>query len=137
MSRTVKALKNKTKPSTSIDQQAQEQYRVARDQLGATFGSKKTVQAIRAAERNQVDVSALHGVASHVQNDIDTATSTLPSQGKCKAINTHQRVRQSILICCNNRRHAEDMKASMANARPIPPINESAKKPYEVRSAQR
>lgn len=88
MSRTVKALTNK--PSTSTDQQTQLQYRVARDHLGETFGSKKAVQAIRAAERNQVDVSALHGVASHVQNDIDVATSALPSQGKVNAVNAQQ-----------------------------------------------
>lgn len=79
MSRTVRALKSRTKSSTIIDPQTQ--YRAARNQLGETFGSRKSIKAIRAAERNEVDVSALNGVVNHVQNGIDVGTSALPSQG--------------------------------------------------------
>lgn len=78
MSRTVKALKGRAKSSTATDQS---QYRAARNQLGETFGSRKAIKAIRAAERNELDVSALQGVVSHVQNEIDVGTSALPTQG--------------------------------------------------------
>ncbi|KAF8316407.1 RNA polymerase I associated factor, A49-like protein [Clavulina sp. PMI_390] len=102
MSRTVKALKGRTKSSPTD----QTQYRLARNNLGETFGSKKAIKAIRAAERNQVDVSALQGVVSHVQNEIDVGTSALPSQA--------------------------EITASMADARPIPPVNENAAKASDV-----
>lgn len=79
MSRTVKALKNRTKASPSASEKAI--YRQQRTDLGQAFGSKKALAAIRAAERNEIDVSAMQGVTSHVQHDIDTGTMALPSQG--------------------------------------------------------
>ena len=53
----------------------------ARAALGETFGTKKAKQAIRAQERNKVDVSAMEGVANHLQESIFKNTSTLPSKG--------------------------------------------------------
>lgn len=52
-----------------------------RNELGEAFGSKKAIKAIRAAERNQVDVSALKGVTTHIQHDIEMGTSALPDEG--------------------------------------------------------
>jgi len=53
----------------------------ARNVLGEAFGSKKTKQAIQTAARNRVDVSAMEGVASHLQDTIDAGTGGLPSGG--------------------------------------------------------
>lgn len=78
MSRTVKALKNRDKPAAAIDRT---KWREQLNSLGEAFGSKKAITKIRAAERNEIDVSALQGVASHVQHDIDTGTTALPSRG--------------------------------------------------------
>lgn len=79
MSRTVKALKNRTKATPSLSEKAL--YRQQRTDLGQAFGSKKALAAIRATERNEIDVSAMQGVTSHVQHDIDAGTVALPSQG--------------------------------------------------------
>jgi len=54
---------------------------IARNQLGESFGTKKAKAAIRAAERNRVDVSAMEGVVSHLQESITLGTTSLPSQG--------------------------------------------------------
>lgn len=76
MGREVKALKDVATPASS------DMHRMkARNLLGETFGSKKALKAIRAAERNKVDVSAMQGVASHLQESIQANTSSLPSQG--------------------------------------------------------
>lgn len=79
MSRTVKALKNRNKPAASTEKP---RWREQLNSLGEAFGSKKAITKIRAAERNEIDVAALQGVASHVQHDIDTGTTSLPSRGK-------------------------------------------------------
>ena len=59
-----------------------EQYLQARNNLGETFGTKKAKAAIRAHERNRVDVSAMEGVASHLQSTIQERTTTLPTEGE-------------------------------------------------------
>lgn len=119
MSRTVKALKSRAKPSTAT----QTEYRAARNQLGEVFGSKKAIKAIRTAERNEVDVSALQGVVSHVQNEIDVGTSALPSQGSSINLSSFPSVYTPDI---------DEMKEANASARPIPPVNEEATKPSEV-----
>ena len=55
----------------------------ARNALGATFGTKKAQAAIRAYERNKVDVSAMEHVAGALQDRIDEGTENLPSKGAC------------------------------------------------------
>ncbi len=62
----MKALKN-IAPITSLTAERI----VARNALGETFGTKKAQKAIRAAERNKVDVSAMQGVTSHIQGSIE------------------------------------------------------------------
>lgn len=86
MTRRVKALKNSA--STAV---TPSHYLEARNTLGETFGTKKAQKAIRAAERNRVDVSAMAGVAGHLQDTIGKNTSTLPSTGTSSTISTFRR----------------------------------------------
>lgn len=72
----VKALKGLQPAAVSTLQRLE-----ARAALGETFGTKKAKQVIRAQERNKVDVSAMEGVADHLQESILKNTSTLPSKG--------------------------------------------------------
>jgi hypothetical protein len=72
----VKALKGLQPAAVSTLQRLE-----ARAALGETFGTKKAKLAIRAQERNKVDVSAMEGVADHLQESILKNTSTLPSKG--------------------------------------------------------
>ncbi len=76
ISRQIKALKNfeSTKPDSL-------EYSQARSTLGKVFGTKKAKAAIRAQERNKVDVSAMEDVAGVLQDRIDEATENLPTQG--------------------------------------------------------
>ena len=72
-----KALKgNKSAPVS-----AQERGK-AKATLGEAFGTKKAKANIRAQERNKVDVSAMEGVAEHLQDRIEQSTMALPTQGK-------------------------------------------------------
>jgi len=50
--------------------------------LGEAFGTKKAKANIRAQERNKVDVSAMEGVAQHLQDRIEQSTGALPTLGK-------------------------------------------------------
>jgi DNA-directed RNA polymerase I subunit RPA49 len=76
ISRQIKALKNfkSTKPDSL-------EYSQARNTLGKVFGTKKARAAIRAQERNKIDVSAMGDVAGVLQDRIDEATENLPTQG--------------------------------------------------------
>ncbi|OAX37723.1 Rpa49 subunit specific to nuclear RNA polymerase I [Rhizopogon vinicolor AM-OR11-026] len=76
----VKALKGLQPAAVSTLQRLE-----ARAALGETFGTKKAQQAIRAQERNKVDVSAMEGVADHLQESILKNTSSLPSKEEAKA----------------------------------------------------
>ncbi|KAG1733711.1 Rpa49 subunit specific to nuclear RNA polymerase I [Suillus lakei] len=76
----VKALKGLKPAAVSTLQRLE-----ARAALGETFGTKKAKLAIRAQERNKVDVSAMEGVAGHLQESIFKNTSTLPSKGLFEA----------------------------------------------------
>lgn len=73
----VKALKGlKAAPVSS------QQHMEARATLGEAFGTKKAKANIRARERNRVDVSAMEGVAEHLQDRIEKSTGALPTQGE-------------------------------------------------------
>ena len=63
-------------PSISLSERS-----LQRNILGETFGTKKAQKAIRASERNKVDVSAMDDVTVHIQDSIDANTKTLPTQG--------------------------------------------------------
>ncbi|KAI0312268.1 RNA polymerase I associated factor A49-like protein [Amylostereum chailletii] len=75
MARQVKAHKNfvPRAPSTT-------EFKLARTQLGETFGTKKAQAAIRAYERNKVDVGAMEQVAGALQSRIEEGTENLPTK---------------------------------------------------------
>lgn len=77
LSRNVKALKNVQPMQVSMDERIK-----LRNNLGETFGTKKAKAAIRAHERNRVDIDAMRGVAGHLQDDIQENTESLPTQGE-------------------------------------------------------
>ena len=76
LTRQVKALK-KMKPIQVSTEERMEQ----RNTLGETFGTKKAKAAIRAQERNRVDIDAMKRVAGHLQDRIEENTGSLPTQG--------------------------------------------------------
>lgn len=78
LTRTVKALKslpNDDAPSATLA------YREARTALGETFGTKKAKAAIRAQERNRVDVGAMKDAMQHVVDGIEENAGGLLSKG--------------------------------------------------------
>ncbi|KAG8758880.1 DNA-directed RNA polymerase I subunit rpa49, partial [Ceratobasidium sp. 423] len=75
LTRTVKALKNLEPQAVSQAQRAQ-----ARNVLGEAFGTKKAKAAIRAAERNRVDVGAMKDVQDFVVDSVRGGTSALPTK---------------------------------------------------------
>jgi hypothetical protein len=77
LTRTVKALKNLEPQAVSQAQRGQ-----ARNVLGETFGTKKAKAAIRAAERNRVDVTAMKDVQDFVVESVRGGTSALPTKGQ-------------------------------------------------------
>lgn len=77
LTRTVKALKNIEPQAVSQAQRAQ-----ARNILGEAFGTKKAKAAIRAAERNRVDVGAMKDVQDLVVESVRGGTSALPTKGE-------------------------------------------------------
>ncbi|OSX57880.1 hypothetical protein POSPLADRAFT_1155569 [Postia placenta MAD-698-R-SB12] len=101
LSRQVKALKNLAPLETTTEERVQ-----LRNKLGETFGTKKAKAAIRALERNRVDVDAMKGVASHLQDTIMENTGSLPT--------------------------LEQAKASADSSRLIPPYNADAQRPDDV-----
>ncbi|KAH9966192.1 Rpa49 subunit specific to nuclear RNA polymerase I [Lactifluus volemus] len=101
VSREVKALKN-FKPIESVISEGFH----ARNVLGEAFGTKKAKAAIRAHERNKVDVSAMESVASVLQDRIDEGTENLPTQ--------------------------EKMEESANAARLIPAYNADAERPEDI-----
>ncbi|KAF8578888.1 RNA polymerase I associated factor, A49-like protein [Ramaria rubella] len=82
LTRDVKAFKSLDPLASGL---AFEERVKARNLLGEAFGSKKAKQAIRATERNRVDVSAMEGVAGYLQDSIDAGTGSLPSKEAAKA----------------------------------------------------
>jgi DNA-directed RNA polymerase I subunit RPA49 len=54
----------------------------ARNALGEAFGTKKAKAAIKAAERNRVDVGAMKDVQDFVVDSVRGGTSALPTKGK-------------------------------------------------------
>ena len=76
LSRQVKALKNLKPIQASSDERVK-----LRNTLGEAFGTKKAKAAIRAQERNRVDIDEMRGVAGHLQERIEENTGSLPTQG--------------------------------------------------------
>lgn len=76
MSRQVKALRNFKPMEPGISERLH-----ARNMLGEAFGTKKAKAAIRAHERNKVDVTMMEAVADVLQDRIEEGTENLPTQG--------------------------------------------------------
>lgn len=114
----VKALKN-IKPAPVSAKQLME----ARAALGETFGTKKAKANIRARERNKVDVSAMEGVADHLQDRIEKSTVALPTQGESRPY-----------FCALSRPNivSEEATETANSTRLIPPHNEDAEVPGDV-----
>ncbi|KAL0575093.1 DNA-directed RNA polymerase I subunit rpa49 [Marasmius crinis-equi] len=88
LGRTVKRLKSlptASEPSALA-------YREARTKLGETFGTKKAKAAIRAEERNRVDVSAMQGVMSHVMEGIQKGAEGLLTAEQAKQVEDSNRL---------------------------------------------
>lgn len=77
LSHTVKALKS-IKP---VAAPSKLQFREAKTALGETFGTKKAKAAIRAVERNHVDIGAMTGVMGYVMDSIDKGADGLMTTG--------------------------------------------------------
>ncbi|KAJ7631990.1 Rpa49 subunit specific to nuclear RNA polymerase I [Mycena polygramma] len=102
LTHTVKALKSiEPAPAPSAVE-----YFQARTALGETFGTKKAKAAIRARERNRVDVGAMEGVMDFVMAGIDKAAEGLMT--------------------------SEEAKEMADNNRPIPPFSLEATDPSDV-----
>ncbi|KAF9451334.1 Rpa49 subunit specific to nuclear RNA polymerase I [Macrolepiota fuliginosa MF-IS2] len=82
LQRTVKALKS----IQTTDAPTTPQYQQARTTLGETFGTKKAKAAIRAQERNKVDVSAMEGVMDYVMEGIEKGAEGLMTAEEAKEI---------------------------------------------------
>lgn len=78
----VYVLGNHIKALNSFDNTSLSDYNTARNRLGEAFGTKKAKASIRAAERNKLDVTAMSGVSGHLQDGIQSKTSTLPDLDK-------------------------------------------------------
>lgn len=76
LTRQVKALKNLKPIEVSTEERMAQ-----RNNLGETFGTKKAKAAIRARERNRVDIDAMKDVAGHLQETILANTDSLPTAG--------------------------------------------------------
>ena len=70
-----------------------------RNSLGEAFGTKKAKAAIRARERNRVDVDAMKDVAGHLQDTITQNTDTLPTAGASLIVFNRMSSNQWYIIC--------------------------------------
>ncbi|KAF5353231.1 hypothetical protein D9756_008071 [Leucocoprinus leucothites] len=105
LQRTVKALKSirtADAPTTAV-------YQQARTTLGETFGTKKAKAAIRAQERNKVDVNAMEGVMDYVMEGIEKGAEGLMTAGM-----------------------SQEAKEAADNNRLIPPFSATATEPDGV-----
>ena len=120
ISRQIKALKNfeSTKPDSL-------EYSQARSTLGKVFGTKKAKAAIRAQERNKVDVSAMEDVAGVLQDRIDEATENLPTQGAPLCFSCEK-------CLAHVKGLSEKMEDSANAARLIPAYNTDAERPEDI-----
>lgn len=97
-------------------------YQRARNVLGEAFGTKKAKTAIRAAEKNKVDVAAM--------KDVRTPTGPyFSSRPSSQVADTLQSTIQSKTATLPK---AEEANAEADSKRPIPPFKADAPSPSEV-----
>ncbi|TEB30416.1 Rpa49 subunit specific to nuclear RNA polymerase I [Coprinellus micaceus] len=80
LTHTVKALKS----IQSVSAPSKTAFREAKNALGETFGTKKAKAAIRAQERNHVDIGAMTGVMDYVMESIDKGAEGLMTSEEAK-----------------------------------------------------
>ncbi|TFK24889.1 Rpa49 subunit specific to nuclear RNA polymerase I [Coprinopsis marcescibilis] len=85
---TVKALKS----VTPLAAPSKTQYLEAKNALGETFGTKKAKAAIRAQERNHVDIGAMEGVMNYVMDSIDKGAEGLMTDEQAKVSTDNNRL---------------------------------------------
>ena len=83
LARRVKRLKSIQPTPATVAQRIE-----ARNALGATFGTKKAQAAIRARERNKIDVDAMKAVTGNLQSTIEGNTTNLPTWGQSDVRNS-------------------------------------------------
>lgn len=101
------------------------QYREARIALGETFGTKKAKAAIKAQERNRVDVGAMEGVMSYVMDGIEKGAEGLMTVGSFSSLDT-------CYLPLTVTLPVEEAKTINDNNRLIPPFSTTATDPSEV-----
>ncbi|KAI6142407.1 RNA polymerase I associated factor, A49-like protein [Pisolithus tinctorius] len=119
LTRDVKALKGQEPIAVSVLQRLE-----ARAALGESFGTKKAKLAIKAQERNKVDVSAMETVVDHLQESIQKSTQALPSKGSL--------FRSLYIASTYLRGSSEEAQATADSTRLVPPYNAEATVPSEV-----
>jgi DNA-directed RNA polymerase I subunit RPA49 len=89
-----------------------------RSKLGEAFGTKKAIKAIKARERNQVDVSKMESILGIIGEGVETRTGGLPTEGSFHAqiCTIYQQLVTSI----------EQAKEIVDSSRPIPHHDPSA-----------
>ncbi|KAL4071601.1 RNA polymerase I associated factor, A49-like protein [Scleroderma yunnanense] len=97
----VKALKGLEPAPVSVLQRLE-----ARAFLGEAFGTKKAKEAIKAQQRNKIDISTMESVADHLQERVLNSTKALPS--------------------------IEEAQATADSTRLVPPYNADAPIPSEI-----
>jgi DNA-directed RNA polymerase I subunit RPA49 len=114
----VKAFKGLESSAATIKERV-----LARNALGETFGTKKAKAAIKSAERNKVDVSAMEGVISHLVDRIEQSTGALPSKGE-SFYNGFKILTLARIV--------DEMKEIADSNRLIPPFDPNATIPADV-----
>ncbi|KAF5326627.1 hypothetical protein D9611_000864 [Ephemerocybe angulata] len=88
LTHTVKALKS----IQPVAAPSKTQFREAKTALGETFGTKKAKAAIRAAERNHVDIGAMTGVMDYVMESIQKGAEGLMTADEAKTFADENRL---------------------------------------------
>ena len=117
LTRQVKRLKNIQPTPVTVAQRIE-----ARNALGATFGTKKAQAAIRARERNKIDIDAMKAVTGKLQSTIEGNTTNLPTQGGSLMHRTRALAYPLL----------EQAKATADDSRLIPPFNADAERPDDI-----
>lgn len=121
LARQVKSLKNLKPIEVSTEERME-----LRNNLGEAFGTKKAKAAIRARERNRVDIDAMKDVAAHLQDTIMANTDTLPTAGALAQLALSRMCTEICNVAIEEAKEAADSN------RLVPPYDADAKRPQDV-----
>lgn len=107
-----------------ISNPAQSNNAIARAELGLSFGTKKSIKAIRAAERNKVDAGAqdLQSVQDVLMSNLDEGLESMPA-ASASQYKPGQEMDQNAI-------NSEYAAVAARNGRPVP--NVAAERPEDV-----